>query len=459
MNRRLYRLLWLHHRIQRWLTSLLTPAGLGLLGGLMVAGLIGIDVKRSLSYQLWTLAMALLTVAIAASRFSHRHLSSKQLRATRALPRFGTVGVPLRYRVSLKRAIHDSPASARRLYGLTLQEALGESFPTFTEVNSFLRQRYPRRQQRDAWLRLLAQQRRVFAPAIALPPLASELEVTAEITPLRRGVLQFEALSLTCPDPLGLVNRCITLQGERQSVIILPHRYRLPEIALPGARRHQGEGLAAAVGDSEEFRALRDYRPGDSPRKIHWKSWAKTGKPIIKEEQAEYAVRYGLILDTFVSAEASEGLQGSEAFEEAVAIAASFAYSVQTQESLLDLVFVADQAHCFTSGRGLDGTERLLALLAAVVPCQDRALGEALLPVVQRKLGQLSGCICVLLDWDRDRKTLIEQLQAAGVPVLGLIIAPPQGLREALDLSCLRDRTSRIQVLEVGNIQAGLWSL
>jgi hypothetical protein len=86
------------------------------------------------------------------------------------------------------------------------------------------------------------------------------------------------------------------------SVLILPKRYAITPIALPGNRSYQSDGvaLASSVGDSEEFRALRDYRPGDSPRKIHWKSWAKVGKPIFKEEQDEFFVRHALILDTFL---------------------------------------------------------------------------------------------------------------------------------------------------------------
>ena len=80
--------------------------------------------------------------------------------------------------------------------------------------------------------------------------------------------------------------------------------------------------------------ALRDYRPGDPPRHIHWRSWAKMGRPIVKEFEDEFFVRHALILDTFC--EAPE----ADRFEESVSVAASFACSLQTQDSLLDLLFV-----------------------------------------------------------------------------------------------------------------------
>ena len=80
--------------------------------------------------------------------------------------------------------------------------------------------------------------------------------------------------------------------------------------------------------------SLRDYRPGDPLRRVHWRSYAKTGEPVVKEFQDEYFTRHALILDTF----AVPG--GDEAFEEAVSVAASFACTLLTQESLLDLLFL-----------------------------------------------------------------------------------------------------------------------
>ena len=75
-----------------------------------------------------------------------------------------------------------------------------------------------------------------------------------------------------------------------------------------------GVSLAASVGDSEEFIGLRDYRPGDPLQKVHWKSFARTGKPIVREFQDEFFERHALILDTSSS-------RGEDAvFEEAIAV-------------------------------------------------------------------------------------------------------------------------------------------
>lgn len=443
MNRSIYLIIRFNHRLRQWLTKHMTPAGLCVLSCLVISGLIGFDIKRSVSYQIFALLLALLIVSFVLSRLGRYRLS-----ALRHLPRFGTVAVPLRYRI----VVHNH--TRKRLSDIRLKEYFFHTFPSFQDFRNIDWKQSKAKWQQD-WSGILARRRQAFSESVDVRSLLpnGETELTGEVIPLRRGLLTFQQLTLSIPDPLGLFNRCISYQMP-QTVLILPKRYQLPDIQLPGSRQYQSDGLAlaASVGDSEEFRALREYRPGDSVRKIHWKSWAKTGKPIIKEEQSEYSVRHALILDTFQA----EGY--SEVLEEAVAIAASLAYTIPTQESLLDTVFVTDTAHCFTVGRGLGQTEHLLALLASVVPCQDRPF-STLLPPVRERLSLLSGCICVFLDWDDDRKALVEQLQAANIATLVLIIEPATGLSEPPDRSCLQNEQSRLHVLQLGNIQEGLWSL
>ncbi len=455
MERGIYRLLRLSHATQQWLARQLTPSGLWLLGSIFMFAVIGLDIKRSLSYQVFAFGVALMAIAIAASQFAGRlgagRLKASRLKAVRSLPRFGTVEVPLRYGVRLQNI------SSQGLRGLTLTERFGDSFPEFSDFQQVVRGSAHPKARRKAWLKLLAQRQWAFAPALALPLLTAKQEtaVVAEIVPLRRGILRFQELEIACCDPLGLVNRCIRLDLE-QSVLILPQRYQLPVMPLPGARWEQaGErSRTTALGDSEEFRALRPYRLGDSVRNLHWKSWAKTGKPVVKEHQAEDAVRQALIVDTFQRAD--EGEWNPEGVEAAIAIAASFACDLQTQACLIDRLFIGATAHHL--GDGAHQAEQILTVLASAKPCQDHTF-SALLAVVQKNMSRLHGCIAVFLDWDSDRRTLIEQLEAAGIAVLVLVVAGDRGLSKPPDVSGLRHPQSRLQVLAIDNIQAGLWAL
>ena len=444
MDLTFYRFLWLINAVKTWLTRRFTTFGLGVLACLVVSAIIGMDTNQSLSYQIFTFLLALLTIAMVASLFSKFRFS-----ATRILPRFGTVGMPLKYRVVLNNQ------TIKTQHSLQLLEILTDSFPHFRDYKRIAhlpKNGYARVKQ---WKKLMAQRQWAIAPALDLPPLSAEgeTEVVGEMMPLRRGMLRFKAISIACPDPLGLFNRCFS-RSLPQSILILPKRYQIPPIQLPGTRRHQSGGvaLASSVGDSEEFRSLREYRPGDPPRKIHWKSWAKVGKPIVKEEQDEYFIRHALILDTFQTESHSEIL------EEAVSVAASLACEIQTQDSLLDMIFVGLEAHGITIGRGLGQKERMLELLATVTPCQDK-LFESIIPIVQNKLADLSGCICILLTWDDARKALVELLQQYDIPLLVLVIGDHRSIPDSSELNSLIGSQSYIHALQLGQIQQGLLQL
>lgn len=443
MNRFLYRLFrFFGYGLRQWLMRRFTPLGLGVLGLIGVTGLVGFDTSQSLVYQLFALACSVLVISIVFSLFCRF-----RFQAQRILPRFGTVGLPLPYGVIVQ-------SSTRKLLkGLRLLESFAHSFPSFEDYRRITQ---PRQGRKDAqqWSRLMMQTQRAVAPVVKIPVLASQgmTEIKGEVIPLRRGLLQFETMTLACPDPLGVFNACVRLPLP-QSVLILPKRYPIPPIQLPERQRHQpgGLSLALSVGTSEEFWALREYRPGDSPRKIHWRSWAKLGKPVIREEQDIFFVRHALILDTFQSEAYSEIL------EEAISVVASLACELQTQESLLDIMFMGLEGDCFTLGRGLGQTEQILELLASVVPCQDKSF-DALLPRIQNRLPLLSGCICILLHWDDARRALVEQLQYLGIPTWVVILTQDKQTAPPI-LENYQSASLHIHLLQLGQIQQGLWEI
>lgn len=436
------------YRVQRWFFGVrqwagrrFTPVGLTVLIGLILAGLFGPDTDNNVAYQAFTVLFALLLLAVCFSGFFRARFAVR-----RVLPQFGTAGAPFSYTVRVQ------SLGARPQRDLTLLENLDEPRPKF-----------------DDWLaHRLAAERQVRSFRFSTPRLpdpfratpskpstldavsaGEEREVTMELTPLRRGVLRFKSLVVARSDPLGLF-RGFQRVPLAQSVLILPRRYPLPPIALPGTVKYQegGVALAANIGQSEEFVSLRDYRRGDPLRHIHWRSWAKAGKPVVREFEDEFFVRHALILDTFTE------LPRSEVFEEAVSVAASFACAVQTQESLLDLLFVGPHSYCFTAGRGLAQVDQLLEVLASVQPCRDQTF-RSLECLVLQHVEVVSGCICVLLAWDRERQDLVRKLKALGVPVLVLVVTEP-GRGDELDPGPMQDDPSRFRALEVGKVEPGL---
>ena len=401
----------LDHRLRQRLTG----AGWLALGAGLAALAAGLDTTQNASYQAATLLGALLALAWAAS-FAFR----AQVAVERELPRYATAGEPFSYAVAV------ANRGARPLEGATLVETLRDPRPGYAE---WKRAREPGEERRN-WFdrnvgyfrwRWLIERRTPETPReAALPALApgARRTLSLTLTPRRRGRIELAGLALARTDPLGLVKGLSRLPLPAQ-VIALPRRYRLPRLALPGRRRHQPGGVSqsSSVGDTEEFLALREYRPGDPLQRIHWKSFARTGRPIVKEFQDEFFERHALVLDT-------GGAQGEDAaFEDAVAVAASFVTTIDTQECLLDLLFVGGDVPVrhYTAGRGQLHAEHMLEVLAGVgasAPGEFAALSRAVL----EQRAQFASCILVLVAWDEARRRLAEQLAASGIQVRAILV-------------------------------------
>ncbi len=440
MNLVIYRYLRLRFAVRQWLFKQLTPMGLGVLVCWAIAGFVGLGSPQSLCDLIFLLTLTLLVLAAIGSRFIEYRFS-----ATRRLPRFGTVGNPLQYQVVVRNL---TPQPQR---GLKLIENFPDFYPEFREFIS-IKRRYPigRRWVR-LWHRYVAQQQRAIAHPRDLPTLSArtKTKVTGEILPLRRGRLCFESITLACPDPLGLVYKRNAYDSP-QAVCILPRRYQLPPLNLPGSRRYQSgkTPIAASIGEALEFRSLRDYRPGDPTNKIHWRSWAKVGRPIVREHQDESAVHYALILDTF-----QQNADG-ELFEEALAVAISFLTQDQTEESLLDVIYAAPKPHCFTVGRSRSQREKVLENLATLIPSQGQTI-DTLTPMVQNRLPRLSGCICILIDFEEAQYSFLQLLSQYGIPIKVLFLCD-SGTHKDKVSGCLLSPQCRVHFISVDQIQQDL---
>ncbi len=443
----IWRAVYRFYRVMSWIIywtqRRFTLAGWMVLTGLLCMASFGsLDTETLSAYQGFPLLLLLLVSAVVFSWFFRVKFT-----ATRFLPRFGTTGQTFSYRVRIKNL------TSKTQTGLTLLENPADPRPSFQEwlarqlaeekkVRSL---RLSRPQQRYNPFRIATLENAVVP---AIPP-NKEVEVQIAVTPLRRGLFRFDGVTLARTDPFGLFRAFAKFKAP-ETMLILPRRYPLPAIAMPGAMRFQegGVALASNVGQSDEFIALREYRRGDPLRRIHWRSWARIGKPIVREFEDEFFSRHALVLDTF----SDEPF--SEPFEEAVSVAASFACAIRTQESLLDLLFVGAQAYCFTTGRGLAHVDQMLEILASVRACSDKPF-ETLETLALNHIESVSGCICVLLAWDAPRKRFVEKLLALNIPVRVVVILADKP-KHPLDPGPMREAPEHFHTLITGQIEQGL---
>lgn len=393
------------YRYDNWMRHHFTATGHLFIAVMIAAAVFGVDTRHSNTYQLFTFLLVILIFAFLNSLFNRLKLQVK-----RQIPRYGTVGEPLSYTVTL------TNLTGKPYSDLAFIEQLVETFPDYPQLQRFFRSQkqplFKRGISFNQWRRYLAYQRGGTIPETAVPELGKKsAALSIHFTPSRRGKLTFAESYVAKPDLFGLYRRLIPL-NEPQSCLVLPRRYAMKPLLFSGKRKYQAGGvsLANSVGNSSEFMALRDYQHGDPLNKIHWKSFAKHGKLIVKDYQDEYFVRRALLLDTFMAnAEV-------ELFEAAVSVAASLALVEEQNEALLDLMFVGDQTYCFTSGRGVNHLPHLQEILASVQG-SDKDTFLQLQQAVLSRVGQCSSFVCVLMHWDEARQQLIKNLTAHALPV------------------------------------------
>src|SRR5512139_3365411 len=92
-----FRVYGFFNRLRDWERRRFTRPGLGVLGGLIVATAMAPDTDNNVAYQVVALLLFMLLTGVLFS-FVFRGKFSLE----RVMPRFGTVGAPLQYRVNLK---------------------------------------------------------------------------------------------------------------------------------------------------------------------------------------------------------------------------------------------------------------------------------------------------------------------------------------------------------------------
>lgn len=156
---------------------------------------------------------------------------------------------------------------------------------------------------------------------VELPGLraARTVQLTYRATVRRRGVHQIGPILEERRDPFSLAVRT-TQHALYDELWVHPVVHPLRFASESFEDRMQTQAMRAMSDDPlSEFQALRDYVPGDDPRRIHWTSTARTGRIVVRDLlELRRRERY-IVLETLDTA-------GTEReFEDAVEIATSLA--------------------------------------------------------------------------------------------------------------------------------------
>lgn len=236
---------------------------------------------------------------------------------------------------------------------------------------------------------------------VALGP-GRETAIRYDVAAVRRGVFPFRRVAFSSRFPFGFFHqgRARDLASE---LVVYP---RLGVLAprFVGAARSlaQARRRAQTARGEEEFRNLREYRHGDNPRLIHWKTSAKLGTPLVREFEAVVSERAFILLDTRCEA------SGDEPLEAAISFAATLARDLMLHGFAVSLAAYAPELIVTGALRGAAAIHQLLDLLARLEPNPDRSLADLVAEPDVRAAGRLLTVVAMRQADDRTAAAIRE---------------------------------------------------
>ena len=133
-----------------------------------------------------------------------------------------------------------------------------------------------------------------------VPPLApgETADAAYRLPTTRRGIYTVGPLTLSVHDAFGVVECGLTLAGDDRFVVYPRVEDVLP---LPGAASREarmGSMQASRVPVGLDFFGLREYEVGDDLRRVHWRSTARTGELMLRQDEMPWEARSTILLDT-----------------------------------------------------------------------------------------------------------------------------------------------------------------
>jgi uncharacterized protein (DUF58 family) len=163
-------------------------------------------------------------------------------------------------------------------------------------------------------------------------------------------------------DPFGLVT-AETRSTDVGELVVRPRTVGLANLSLPIAWRDGAATLSHSVGvGGSDDASVREYRHGDDLRKIHWRSTARSGAFMVRQEERPWHGESLVLLDHRALAYPTTPSQpDAAALEWAISAAASIACHLAERGRRVSLVTGdGEVAH--------DGSSAILDLLADVTP-------------------------------------------------------------------------------------------
>ena len=204
-----------------------------------------------------------------------------------------------------------------------------------------------------------------------------------------RGYHQFGGASISSADMLGIFPGH-TADADIQRLVVFPRVYNLQDFGLP-AERPFGEmrGSMRVFEDPLRIAGLREFRPGDSLRRVDWKATARLGDLISRVYDPAASRQLYIFVNVDTLSHVWEGYL-KEDLERTVSTAASVAVWAAGQRHAVGLLANgslpdADRPIRLAPSGSPDQVTRILEALAMVQPLTMNTLANA----IRRESGRI----------------------------------------------------------------------
>ncbi|WCN79689.1 DUF58 domain-containing protein [Micromonospora sp. LH3U1] len=181
-------------------------------------------------------------------------------------------------------------------------------------------------------------ERSVPVPVLRLRP-GRDTEVRYDVPTHRRGVVPVGPLRVTRRDPLGLV-ALARPYGAAVPVWVYPRIHPLTAVPTGAGRSLDGRVDGVPHG-SITFDSLREYVVGDELRRVHWRTSARVGELMVRENVDTSLPRLVVLLDNRAAAHPQRVGGVAESFESACEAAASIVTAAHRADLPVVLLFAA----------------------------------------------------------------------------------------------------------------------
>jgi uncharacterized protein (DUF58 family) len=216
----------------------------------------------------------------------------------------------------------------------------------------------------------------VPVPLLRLRP-GRDTTVDYPVPTRRRGVVVVGPLRVTRRDPLGLVGASRS-HGGTAKVWVHPRTHPLLAVPVGVARSLDGRVDKVPHG-TITFDTLREYVLGDELRKVHWRTSAKVGQLMVREDLDTSLPRIVVVVDDRRAAYRDlTDEEGSADFESVCEAAASVVVAAVRADLAVELLLASGEHAVGTGSHRASGPADTRPMLDQLAEAQPRAADDVL---------------------------------------------------------------------------------